>query len=121
MERLAAIQDRSPAAAIAERDSVPTVCGPQGKWQVRLRNLDTGNILFNACNSRWHDLWLRFAHKANLRCPRHAGTLRQFECTRLMTPAQVIPASQRIAGLIEQAATDVPAPLPPVKTARKIS
>jgi hypothetical protein len=31
-------------------------------------------------------------------CPRHAGTSRQFECTRLITAAQVISAIQRIPG-----------------------
>jgi hypothetical protein len=31
-------------------------------------------------------------------CPRHGGTDRQFECTRLITAAQVIAAIRRIPG-----------------------
>lgn len=53
-------------------------------------------INFHACNSCWNDPRVRFDHKDFLWCPRHAGTPRQFECTRLITPAQVIDAIQRI-------------------------
>ncbi len=46
-------------------------------------------INFHACNSCWNDPKVRFDHKDFLWCPRHAGTSRQFECTRLITAAQV--------------------------------
>jgi hypothetical protein len=42
----------------------------------------------HACNGCWNDLRLRFDHKDFLWCPRHAGTARQFECTRLITAQQ---------------------------------
>jgi hypothetical protein len=41
----------------------------------------------------------RFDHRDFLWCPRHAGTPRQFECTRLITAAQVIATLERIPGL----------------------
>jgi autotransporter strand-loop-strand O-heptosyltransferase len=47
-------------------------------------------INYHACNGCWNDVRHRFDHKDFLYCPRHAGTPRQFECTRLITAAQVI-------------------------------
>lgn len=47
-------------------------------------------INYHACNSCWNDVRVRFDHKDFLWCPRHASTPRQFECTRLITAAQVI-------------------------------
>ncbi len=47
-------------------------------------------INYHACNSCWNDVRQRFDHKDFLWCPRHANTPRQFECTRLITAAQVI-------------------------------
>jgi autotransporter strand-loop-strand O-heptosyltransferase len=47
-------------------------------------------INYHACNSCWNDVRVRFDHKDFLWCPRQAGTPRQFECTRLITAAQVI-------------------------------
>ena len=47
-------------------------------------------INYHACNSCWNDVRHRFDHKDFLWCPRHANTPRQFECTRLITPGQVI-------------------------------
>jgi len=55
-------------------------------------------INWHACNSCWNDQRIRFDHKDFLWCPRHAGTPRQFECTRLITAAQVIQAIQTIPG-----------------------
>lgn len=46
-------------------------------------------INWHACNSCWNDTQHRFEHKDYLWCPRHAGTARQFECTRLITSEQV--------------------------------
>ena len=45
---------------------------------------------WHACNSCWNDPALRFDHKDFLWCPRHAGTPRQFECTRLITAEHVL-------------------------------
>jgi len=59
-------------------------------------------INFHACNSCWNDQRIRFDHKDFLWCPRHAGTPRQFECTRLITAAQVIQTIQRIPGFGER-------------------
>lgn len=47
-------------------------------------------INYHACNSCWNDVRNRFDHKDFLWCPRHAGTTRQFECTRLITGGQVV-------------------------------
>jgi autotransporter strand-loop-strand O-heptosyltransferase len=60
-------------------------------------------INWHACNSCWNDVRLRFDHKDFLWCPRHAGTPRQFECTRLITATQVIATIRRIPGLIDAA------------------
>jgi autotransporter strand-loop-strand O-heptosyltransferase len=57
-------------------------------------------INWHACNSCWNDVRHRFDHKDYLWCPRHAGTSRQFECTRLITVAHVISILKRIPGLI---------------------
>ena len=57
-------------------------------------------INWHACNSCWNDVRHRFDHKDFLWCPRHAGTPRQFECTKLITAAQVIAAMQRIPGFV---------------------
>lgn len=47
-------------------------------------------INFHACNSCWNDTGIEFDHANFAWCPRHAGTDRQFECSRLITPRQVI-------------------------------
>jgi autotransporter strand-loop-strand O-heptosyltransferase len=44
---------------------------------------------WHTCNSCWNDPKFSFDHKDFLWCPRYAGTARQFECTRLITSAQV--------------------------------
>ena len=41
----------------------------------------------------------RFDHKDYLYCPRHKGTDRQFECTRLITGTQVIHTLKRVPGI----------------------
>lgn len=46
-------------------------------------------INFHTCNSCWNDTTVAFDHKDFLWCPRHAGTDRQFECSRLITPGHV--------------------------------
>jgi autotransporter strand-loop-strand O-heptosyltransferase len=55
-------------------------------------------INWHTCNSCWNDVRLRFDHRDYMWCPRHGGTDRQFECTRLITAAQVIAAIRRIPG-----------------------
>ena len=55
-------------------------------------------INYHACNSCWNDVRVRFDHKDFLWCPRHAGTPRQFECTRLITAEAVKTAIRRIPG-----------------------
>ena len=59
-------------------------------------------INYHACNSCWNDSKIRFDHHDFLWCPRHAGTARQFECTRLITSTQVKAALARIPGLLPQ-------------------
>ncbi|MDB6141922.1 MAG: tibC [Pseudomonas sp.] len=48
--------------------------------------------VFNShgCNGCWEDMTLQFDHKDFFWCPRHKGTERQFECSRLITGQQVI-------------------------------
>ena len=68
-------------------------------------------INWHACNSCWNDPAERFDHQDFLWCPRHAGTSRQFECTRLITGAQVIATIQRIPGFGDAAhSTQPPTP-----------
>jgi autotransporter strand-loop-strand O-heptosyltransferase len=53
-------------------------------------------INYHACNSCWNDVRVRFDHKDFFWCPRHKGTSRQFECTRLITVDQVKQTIQKI-------------------------
>jgi autotransporter strand-loop-strand O-heptosyltransferase len=55
-------------------------------------------INWHACNSCWNDVRHRFDHHNYMWCPRHADTPRQFECSRLITAAQVIASFQQIPG-----------------------
>jgi autotransporter strand-loop-strand O-heptosyltransferase len=55
-------------------------------------------INWHACNSCWNDVRLRFDHHDYMWCPRHAGTERQFECSRLITAAQVLATIGTIPG-----------------------
>ena len=55
-------------------------------------------INYHACNSCWNDVRVMFDHKDFLWCPRHAGTSRQFECTRLITAEAVKATIRRIPG-----------------------
>jgi autotransporter strand-loop-strand O-heptosyltransferase len=55
-------------------------------------------INYHVCNSCWNDVRLRFDHQDFLWCPRHKDTPRQFECTRLITVAQVKDTIRRIPG-----------------------
>jgi autotransporter strand-loop-strand O-heptosyltransferase len=53
-------------------------------------------INWHTCNGCWSDPALRFDHKDYLWCPRHAGSSRHFECTRLITPDHVIRVVQAV-------------------------
>ena len=53
-------------------------------------------INYHACNSCWNDVRHRFDHHDFLWCPRHVGTPRQFECTRLITADHVKAAISKI-------------------------
>ncbi|HTJ95183.1 MAG TPA: autotransporter strand-loop-strand O-heptosyltransferase [Pararobbsia sp.] len=53
-------------------------------------------INFHACNSCWNDTTVEFQHDDFGWCPRHAGTERQFECSRLITPRHVIGVVNRL-------------------------
>lgn len=68
-------------------------------------------INWHACNSCWNDPRHRFDHKDFLWCPRHAGTARQFECTRLITPEQVIAAIGRMPALAPAGESEAEQPL----------
>ncbi len=59
-------------------------------------------INWHTCNGCWNDAKFSFDHKDFLWCPRHAGTARQFECTRLITPSHVTRVIERS---LEPAAT----------------
>ena len=65
-------------------------------------------VNWHACNSCWNDVRHRFDHKDFLWCPRHAGTPRQFECTRLITAEQVINTIKRLPGVADRASIDSP-------------
>jgi autotransporter strand-loop-strand O-heptosyltransferase len=53
-------------------------------------------INYHVCNSCWNDRELTFDQGDFMRCPRHKGTPRQFECSRLITADQVKAAIGRI-------------------------
>jgi len=61
-------------------------------------------INYHACNSCWNDPRVRFDHKDFFWCPRHKGTPRQFECTRLITADQVKQIIQQIPGFADRSA-----------------
>jgi autotransporter strand-loop-strand O-heptosyltransferase len=56
-------------------------------------------INWHACNSCWNDIRHTFDHADFLWCPRHKGSERQFECTRLITLDQVIGVLKRVTSL----------------------
>lgn len=58
-------------------------------------------INWHACNSCWNDPGVQFDHKDFMWCPRHGGTARQFECTRLITSLQVQDIIEQAIGSIK--------------------
>jgi autotransporter strand-loop-strand O-heptosyltransferase len=55
-------------------------------------------INYHACNSCWNDQEQVFDQGDFMRCPRHKGTPRQFECTAVISPEQVKAVLRRIPG-----------------------
>jgi autotransporter strand-loop-strand O-heptosyltransferase len=53
-------------------------------------------INYHTCNSCWNDPLVGFDRTDFLSCPRHKNTPRQFECTRLITAAQVKQVIRRV-------------------------
>jgi autotransporter strand-loop-strand O-heptosyltransferase len=60
-------------------------------------------INYHVCNSCWNDPTQRFNPSDFLWCPRLAGTPRQFECTRLITPEQVTAMIRRVPAFQQSA------------------
>ena len=69
-------------------------------------------INWHTCNSCWNDPKVRFDHKDFLWCPRHAGTPRQFECTRLITAARVTKVIETIPSFGSEPKNELNAPFP---------
>ena len=57
-------------------------------------------INWHTCNSCWNDVALSYDTSNSNWCPRHAGTPRQFECSRLITSQHVTDTLSRIPQLI---------------------
>ena len=55
-------------------------------------------INYHVCNSCWNDLHLVFDQGDFMRCPRHKGTPRQFECTVAITAEHVKAVLRTIPG-----------------------
>lgn len=73
-------------------------------------------INYHACNSCWNDIRHRFDHRNFLWCPRHANTLRQFECTRLITAEYVRSVLRRLPGFPAETAASPALPSPSFHT-----
>jgi len=60
--------------------------------------------IFNShgCHGCWDDVRIDFDHRDFLWCPRHKGTDRQYECTRLITGQQVIKAIRELHDEIQR-------------------
>jgi autotransporter strand-loop-strand O-heptosyltransferase len=65
-------------------------------------------INWHVCNGCWNDPGQRFDHHNFLWCPRHLNTPRQFECTRLITPAHVIRVIRSVPAFQVQAGSSKP-------------
>ena len=61
-------------------------------------------INYHTCNSCWNDMRIDFDHYDFLWCPRHKGTDRHFECTKMISSYQVIETIKRIPAFQAQAA-----------------
>ena len=79
-------------------------------------------INYHTCNSCWNDPEVRFDHHDFLWCPRHKGTPRQFECTRLIQSKQVITAIKAIPEFVtdENVSEEVSKEAPKDKAIRRL-
>lgn len=68
-------------------------------------------VNYHTCNSCWNDPAVRFDHTDFLWCPRHKGTDRHFECTRLITAEQVKAVIARVPAFRDRNGADQTAPL----------
>ncbi|MFP3637755.1 autotransporter strand-loop-strand O-heptosyltransferase [Paraburkholderia sp. SIMBA_054] len=59
---------------------------------------------YHTCNSCWNDPKVMFSNSDFMWCPRKANTPQQFECTRSITPQQVMNAIKRIPSFARRAA-----------------
>ena len=59
-------------------------------------------INYGACNGCWDDMRENFDHSDFFWCPRHKDTARQYECTRLISPEQVIGVIRTIPSFREK-------------------
>jgi autotransporter strand-loop-strand O-heptosyltransferase len=64
---------------------------PQNEFDTAYRVIN-----YHTCNSCWNDTAIEFDNKDFMWCPRHGGTERQFECSRLITPGQVTQTIDRV-------------------------
>lgn len=60
-------------------------------------------INYHTCHSCWNDMRIDFDHFDFLWCPRHKGTDRHFECTKLISAEQVITMIKKIPAFQKQA------------------
>ncbi len=61
-------------------------------------------INYNVCNSCWNDMRVEFDHYDYLWCPRHKGTERHFECSKLISSTMVMNKIEEIPQYIKQVA-----------------
>lgn len=55
---------------------------------------------FHFCHGCWNDSNLFFDMKVPIWCPRHLGTPREIECTKVITPRMVLEVIDRIPGVL---------------------
>jgi autotransporter strand-loop-strand O-heptosyltransferase len=60
-------------------------------------------INYHVCNSCWNNQQYPFDQSDFMRCPRHKGTSRQFECTTVISAEQVKGVLRRIPGFADKA------------------
>ncbi len=61
-------------------------------------------INYHTCNSCWNDMRVDFDHYDFLWCPRHKGTDRHYECTKMISPYQVMEMIRTIPAFKKQEA-----------------
>ncbi|MBK3780194.1 autotransporter strand-loop-strand O-heptosyltransferase [Paraburkholderia aspalathi] len=58
-------------------------------------------INYHGCHSCWNDPKVMFDHHDFMWCPKKAGTPQQFECTKLITPEQVLKVIRTIPSFVD--------------------